>query len=243
MRLTPLALLLVVAPAPLLAQITTGEIAAVALRATYIAALPPLMSPAMIGRQLDGAQFAFRYGIREQDSVFTSAVAASAVFSIGMKSGVALTAGLVDADCFGCPPRVTAGVGGDMRVYEKSTVVRHGSDLTVALSGDAAWAQVPSEESAIGLSLGAPITLTLRGSGQEGVHFVSFLNPALGVGQVDLCPSGSPNCEDTGSRWLIGGGVGLWNPLVNISASLGVNYVFEDHSKPVYGITVIFGGR
>ena len=69
------------------------------------------------------------------------------------------------------------------------------------------------------------------------------LEDELGVGETDAgCPA-IGSCERTGTRWVLGGGVGLWNPMSNVSASVGINHVFLTDAKPIYGVNVVLGGR
>src|SRR5437870_911008 len=103
-----------------------------ALRATPIAALTPLMTPAMISRRMNGAQFALRYGLGDDQKTRTHSLAASGIFALGMQSSATLTAGVSDADCARCDPAPIISLGADARVYEGGDMVARGSALTVA---------------------------------------------------------------------------------------------------------------
>ena len=241
--LVPIVMLLLAAD--LSAQIgDVGDIRAfVALRATHIGALTPLMTPAMISRRLNGAQLGVRYGFREEFTTSTQAIAASGIFSIGMASSVSLTAGVSDAECADCSPAMMLGVGGDMRIYESGGVAGAPS-ISLALSGDFGYAQLkPGDEYALGLGIGAPFTLGFGASPQGGMRFAPFVTPMFGVGSTSGGCGGIGDCEDSGIRWMLGGGIGVWNPLTSISASLGVNHVFFENSRPVFGVNVQIGGK
>ena len=217
----------------------------VALRATPVGALTPMITPAMISRRLNGAQLALRYGFREEFDLRTQAIAASGVFSVGMASSISLTAGVSDAECFSCSPALLLGLGGDMRVYESGGIAGAPS-MSVAVSGDVGYAQLkPGDASAISLGVGAPITLTFGASPEGGMRFAPFVTPVFGIGAVSQdCPVGIGNCQDgSGTRWMLGGGIGVWNPLSSISASVGINHVFLEDSRPVFGVNVQIGGR
>src|SRR4051812_16311510 len=122
MRLALCTVLLAV-PAGLVHAQTNGDVRAfTALRASHIGALTPILTPAMMGRTLTGAQLGLRYGLRDESSVKTQTVAASGLFAIGMQSSLTLTAGVSDADCFDCTPALLLGLGGDMRIYQGGDV-------------------------------------------------------------------------------------------------------------------------
>lgn len=225
--------------------VTEGDARAfIALRATHIGALTPLMTPAMVGRRLNGAQLGLRYGLREENDLRTQGVAGSAIFALGMRSTVALTAGLTDADCFDCSPALMLGLGADARVYEGGDPLGTGSSLTIAISGDVGYAQLkPGDDQAFALGIGAPVTLSLATGGRESMHVVPYFTPVFGIGSTSE-PCGVLNdCRRNGTRWVLGGGIGVWNPLTSVSASIGVNQVMLSGARPVFGINVVFGGR
>ena len=221
-----------------------SDVAFVALRASHLGALTPLITPAMISRRLNGAQLGLRYGFREEFDLRTQAVALSGIFGLGLSSSVALTAGVTDADCFSCSPALMLGLGGDMRVYESGGVAG-GPAMSIAVSGDIGYAQLkPGDNTAVLLGVGAPVTLAFGATTEGGMRFAPFVNPAFGIGAitsdcpvVGSCPSGS------GTRWMLGGGIGVWNPLTSVSASVGVNHIFFEDSRPVFGVNVQIGGR
>ena len=155
--LIPLCAAVLVLPTPLAAQ--SGDTRAlIAIRATHLGALTPLVTPAMLSRRLNGMQLGLRYGWREEVGITTQAVAASGILGVGMASSVTLTAGVSDADCASCSPALMLGLAGDMRVFEAGDVVAGGSSLSVAVSGDLGYAQLkPSDETGIALGIGAPI--------------------------------------------------------------------------------------
>jgi hypothetical protein len=241
-RLIPLVVALLVPPPDATAQ--TGDARAlIALRATHIGALTPTITPAMLSRRLNGMQLGLRYGWHEEDGITTHAVAASGILGVGMTSSIALTAGVSDADCGPCSPALLLGIGGDMRVVEMGDVVAGGSSLSVAVSGDVGFAQLkPGDETGLALGIGAPVTLTFAAT-PDGLRFAPYVTPVFGVGSTSLGCSGLGECEESGTRFVIGGGIGVWNPLTSISASLGINHVMADGANPVFGVNVQIGGR
>lgn len=223
------------------AQVTADVRAAVALRATHIGALVPLMTPAMVSRRLNGAQLGLRYGLLDEGGVRTQAIAAAVTFLAGLESSVTLNAGVRDGDCGPCAPALMLGAGADMRIFERGAAT--GPQLSAAVAGDLGYAQLkPGDESAVAFSVGVPVSLSFATGGREGLHVVPFVTPGFGAGKTSD-PCLFPGCPQSGTRFLIGGGIGVWNPLSNLSASIGINQVVIEEAQPVFGVNVTFGGR
>lgn len=241
--LIPLGILCLAALMPAAAQ-TSGQRAFVSLRGSHIGALTPMMTPAMTSRRLNGAQLGLRYAFRDESGINTHAVAGSGIFAIGLASSFSLTAGVTDADCFGCDPGLMLGVGADTRVLESGDMAGRGSSFTVAVSGDVGYARLqPTDVSATTIGIGAPSTLTFGGT-PDGMRLAAFVTPVFGIGSTSWgCGLAPGNCEESGTRWVLGGGIGVWNPTSSISASVGVNHVFLEDAKPVFGVNVQIGGR
>lgn len=245
LRASTLIPLLVIPLCGVSAQTAAGDARAfAALRASHIGALTPLMTPAMISRRLDGAQLGIRYGLLDERGIRTNAVAGSGIFAAGLQSSITLTAGVSDADCAGCSPAMLLGLGADMRIMQATDILGAGSGsmLNVAVGGDVAYAQLkPGDDYALALGVGAPVTLLLGGGAEGGMRFAPYFTPVFGIAQTSTpCPSG---CDKSGTRWVLGGGIGVWNPLTNVSASAGISRVMLSGSKPVFGVNVVLGGR
>lgn len=241
-RLIPLCAGLLVLPAVSAAQ-SGDQRALIAIRATHIGALTPLVTPAMLSRRLNGMQLGLRYGWREEEGIGTQALALSGILGLGLASSVALTAGVSDADCSSCSPALMLGFGGDLRVVEMGDLMAGSASLTVAVGGEFGYAQLkPSDETGVALGISAPVTLTFAAT-QEGLRFAPFVTPLFGIGSTSLGCTGLTSCEESGIRFVLGGGVAVWNPLSVVSASLAVNYVFAEDGEPVYGVSVQLGGR
>ena len=213
----------------------------VALRTTHIGALTPMLSPVLVGQQLQSAQLGLRYGLQREADITTHAVAGSGIFGVGTASALGVHAGVSDADCADCAPEMMLGVSGEMRVFEVGDVFGAGSVLNVGVSGDVGYAQLKPDRSALALGVGAPMALNLNAGSATGMRIVPYFTPMLGVGQINDCGSGTGSCS--GTRVVLGGGVGIWNPATSISASLGINHVLLEGQDPVFGVNVVFGGR
>jgi hypothetical protein len=182
--------------------------------------------------------------VRWEDDINTYAYAASGVFNAGMQSSVTMTAGVLDSDCTGCPPALMLGAGGDMRLGEVADVIGDASQLTVGVSGDLGYSQLkPGNDYALTLAVGAPLALTIGSGGPEGMRISPFFTPVFGVGQTSTpCMNTVTTCSKSGVRWVLGGGIGFWSPMSNISASIGVNQVVLSGARPMYGVNVMIGG-
>jgi hypothetical protein len=246
MRTPVLPILLLAWAAPsAAAQTSAGDARAFdALRASHIGALTPLMSPPMINRRLNGAQLAIRYALRDERGVRTHSVAGSGIFSLGLKSSLGITAGVTDGDCVDCAPALLIGIGGDMRIYEIGDFGGPGSNLSVSVSGDFGYAQIkPGDDHAFAFGIGAPLSMSFAAGGREGLHFVPYFTPIFGIGQRDISCPVNTDCQLSGTRLVMGGGIGVWNPMTSISASVGVNHVVLAGALPVFGVNVMIGGR
>jgi hypothetical protein len=216
--------------------------AALALSLTPIGALTPPMSAAMVGRQLRGGQFGVRYGFRE-DREF-QALAATGVFALGLRSTVSITAGATDADCIGCEIALSAGLGADYRLLGVGEPAGRGTAFSISISGDAGYARVkPGDADAFAFGVGAPITFSYALGGKESMHVVPYFTPVFGMGSTNGPCVLVLDCDKSGTRWVLGGGIGIWNPLSIVSISIGVNKVMWSDSDPLYGINAVFGGR
>jgi hypothetical protein len=222
------------------AQSVSDAGAFAALRASHIGSLTPLLTPAMSGRHVNGAQLGIRYGLRDEDGQRTHGIAAAAIFGVGLAGSATLTAGFTQ--CAGCSSALVLGGGGDMRVFERGDLLGSGSSLAIGVSGELGYAQLKPNGDAIALGIGAPVTVTF-GATTQGMRIAPFFTPTFGVGQVGACPVQVTRCGGNGQRWVMGGGIGFWNPLTSVSASLGVNQVMLSIARPVFGVNVVLGGR
>ena len=217
--------------------------AAVALQSTHIGAFAPLMSPSMIMRRLNGAQLGLRYGLMHDNDINTQAIAAHVTWVAGLQSSITLNGGVLDSDCRGCAPALMLGAGADMRVAELGDAAGDASQFTIAVGGDIAYATLePSNEHALALGVSAPVTLSMGSGGRDALRFVPYFTPTFGVGETSA-PCAPVSCPRSGTRFMLGGGLGIWNPTSNLSASIGINQVLITGAQPVYGINVAFGGR
>src|SRR6185295_19441475 len=177
-----------------------------------------------------------RYGLMNDNNVNSQAIAASVTWVAGLQSSFTLNAGVLDADCNACPPALLLGAGADMRVAELGDPAGDASQLTISVGGDMGYGQLkPGDDHALALGVSAPVTLSLGSGGRDGLRFVPYFTPTFGVGETSTeCLPVS--CSRNGTRFLLGGGLGVWNPTSNFSASIGISQVMISGAQPVYGI-------
>jgi hypothetical protein len=221
--------------------------AAQALIVSPIGAITPLMSPGMIGRHLDGVQLAFRYSYRQEDpDIYTQGGALTATFSPSLRSSVSISAGMRDANCTSCAGQPMLGAGADMRVYEGANFVGRGTGVSLSVSGDVGYGRLTgSGLNAFSLGIGTPVTASYANGGQEALHVVAFATPIFGIGQVNDAGCLIPGCDSdpNGTRFVLGGGLGIWNPMTSLSAFIGLNRVMDESQKTIYGVGIVIGGR
>jgi hypothetical protein len=152
-----------------------------------------------------------------------------------VKSGKAdfgLSAGYDNLSCNGCGGSFVAGA-----VYEGSLKqsTGTGSIFTLGLSGRLGYARSSfTDESASfwSASIGLPLSFAF-GHG-AGTRIVPFLTPAFGAGHV------GSGVDETGVRFLVGGGVGIVNQGSGIGVTLGAQRVIIDGGRFVFGLGLSF---
>jgi hypothetical protein len=235
-------------------------IAYLALSVTPAGALPPLLTRSMAGgpRTLGGPgsgtstglgvfQVAARYGYGriptdspDEDARYNTFVG-TALYSAGEAATITGSVGLLDPTCSGadCGSQWVFSVGGDVALGGTTLGATPTSPrLTVGLNGEIGYT---SEEdvTAVSAVAGVPLSVVL-GSGQTKI--VPYLVPAFGFGRARL-EAGDP--EESATRFLLGGGIGLMNiaSLVNVSAGFQKIFfsAFDVSSKTTFGLAVTIG--
>lgn len=146
------------------------------------------------------------------------------------RGDVALQMGYLATSCAVCEGHFVAGATVEGSVYQLalSEHARFGIGLRAQ-----AGVGVPSGGTLWSGTFGIPLSLSASGSGQ--LRIVPFVTPAIGVGRV----SGGGDSE-TGSRFMLSGGIGLLNIGRGINLHVGVHKVFIDRGKAVFGAGIGF---
>ncbi len=238
-KLSPLvaaAMLVVASKAP--AQSFSDAAAYSALMRTAVAGLPPIATSTILGEHQNGAAFSARYGNVSGGELTRSLnnFTATALLSGGGASSVSLTAGA------STPSRgssaLVLGIGGDTRLSDvPMSDSRNGMLLRVGLNGEFGYSK-PSGATFLAGSVGLPLSLISRGSRNE-MHIVPFLTPAFGFGDFD--PDGGDS--GSGSKFMLGGGLGIFNPTSSVALNLAFQHVFVDGGQTEFGLGLVLGGR
>jgi hypothetical protein len=217
---------------------TPGEVLNyLAFASTPAGALPPMLTNTLIDRLQNGASLALRYGqLGSGDfNPTASSFAATGILPAGLGASFRLTAGVNDASCSGCNPELMLGVGGDYRLLGSTMGNTASSPLfTVSLDGELGFGKPSSGQYWSGV-VGAPIALVQRGSGMQ---FVPFITPAFEFSETNF--SGS---SDSGSGLMLGGGLGVYNMLSNVTVNVGLQHAFMNGARNVIGLNLLIGGK
>jgi hypothetical protein len=230
-------LLLAAGAATLRAQTLDEVLTYGAIASTPVGALPPMLTNTMIDRLQNGASFAVRYGHLD-GSDFVPAIHGIGVTGIlpaGLGSTITVTGGMTIGDCDGCKAELMLGVGGDLRLTGMSMGTTSTSPLfTVSLAGDVGYGNADPGSFFSGY-VGVPVALVQRGSGMQ---FVPFITPGFSFARTS---SGSET--SSGSGFMLGGGLGIYNSLTNVTVNVGVQHVFISSAQTMIGLNLIVGGK
>jgi hypothetical protein len=249
---------------PLAAQ-TTDELATyAALVGTPQGGLPPLMTHTISGAAQRSPQFAMRYGYvsnvlspfqekfmdpqdgRPQRSL--NQYAATVLLPLGLGSTVSLSAGGVSMHCDECHTYLTVSGAGDYRFFERAFgAAQDGSRVTFGVNGELAYGRAKAggllSGNVVTGTVGAPVGVIVRTGGTTGMRIVSFLTPALGFANVSGGEGAGGTPASSGTRFMLGGGVGVFNPESNIQVSIGLQQVFINSADTQIGLSISLGGR
>lgn len=211
----------------------------VALMRTAVTGLPPIATSTMLGERQNGVELGIRYGNVSGGDLTPSLnnFGATAIFGSSGTSSISLTAGVSS------PGRGSSslmlGIGGDMHLTDASmSDARNGMVLRVGLNGEFGYGS-PSHATLLAGSVGLPLSLISRGGARDEMRIVPFLTPAFGFGDFD------PSVGDSGSgsHFVLGGGVAIYNRTSSVALNLGFQNVFVDGGHTEFGLGLILGGR
>ena len=213
------------------AQDIGDVVAYAALVSTPAAGLAPVPASYMTGERLTSVGIAARYGRMSDQGITRNAFAADVSFPLG-KGSAGLVAGYLNNSCDACSGYFVAGA------HAEAPLVSAGSPnsglFTAGLSGTLGLAK-PTGGTALTLSADLPLAVSIAAG---RAHVVPFIAPGFGFGRV----SGGGESE-SGTRFMLGGGVGLMDIAPGLGVSLGAKQVFLDGAKTVFGASVSWLGR
>jgi len=190
----------------------------------------------MLNRTMSKPDFSARYGHMSLDGASINTFDARVGFAAGTKATVGVNAGYQAISCdLGCDGHFIAGVNAEGRL--SSMDLGTGADaaqLTIGLNTDAGFG-TRSGTTVFGITAGLPVALA---SGSSTLKIAPFLTPALGWGH--LSDSGD---SESGTRFLLGGGVAILSPTSGLDVNLGFQKVFIDSGEMIFGLSLTFGVR
>ena len=233
------------------AQVISSDFGAYrALVGTPMGALPPVMTSTILGSLQRTTQFAIRYGYlsglanpgtNTSNKAGANNVAASVVVPMSIGSTVTGTAGIwfptkVDVDG-NRQASLLLGLGGDYRLG--SAPVGDAPDspiLMIGLDGELGYAK-PRDATLWSAGVGVPVGFVTRGTGMQ---IATFAIPTIGFGNYHASDALGGQTF-SGTRYSVGGGVGVYNPASTVSVNLGFQHVFIGGSATVVGVVLSLG--
>jgi len=217
---------------------SVGDLAAyVALSATPVGAMTPVVSSAMLGRTAQGYSIAGQYGhLSDNGAGFNSFGATVSMplsgISVGGSFGFLSPSGNT-----GLKSNMMLGLNAESNLGAWALTDGKNANLfTLGLRGDFGYANpddgAGSNATALSLSAGAPVALVLKNG---DMTFAPFVTPGFGWGRV-----GENGASESGTRFMMGAGLGLTHRN-GWGVSVGMQKIFIDQSKSVFGLNVSYG--
>lgn len=226
----------VIGTSPAGAQSAGDDAAYFAIVSAPQGAVPPILSEPMLDRVMRSMDVALRYGHVALDGGSLNSYDVRLGFPLGAKAMFGVNAGYQDLSCRGrCDGHVIAGANIEGRLT--SMLVGRGADaakLTIGLNGEAGLGR-RTDITVVGFTAGLPIALL---AGTPTLRIAPFLTPAIGLGHVTNDGDG-----ETGTRFLLGGGVTFESLTSGIGANVGFQKVFLDQGKTMFGVSLVLRPR
>lgn len=228
-----LALLTFASSSPVVAQSEQDIIAYFTLVGTPQGGLPPVLSNAMLDRSMTAPDLALRYGHISTAGTDFNNLGATLGIPAGPKAMVGVTAGVEALSCSGCKAHFIAGANAEGRLA--SSVLGTGSDaarLNIGLNGEFGFGK-PEGTTLVSLSAGLPVALV---AGGPNLKIAPFLTPGIGWGR-----SSDNTGSESGTRFMLGGGVAIQSTTSSVGANFGFQKVFINGGDMMFGVNVTFG--
>lgn len=217
---------------------SVGDIAGyVALSATPVGAMTPVVSSAMLGRIAKGYTISGQYGHLSDDAAgFNSFGATVSMPLSGFSLGGSL--GFMSPSAQGSKSNLMLGANAETNLGAWALGQGKNSNLfTLSARGDFGWAN-PDDGSgnnsvtAMSMSAGVPVALVLKNG---DMTWAPFVTPGLGWGRLS-----AQGASESGSRFMMGAGLGVTHRN-GWGASVGMQKVFIDQGKTVFGLNLSYG--
>jgi hypothetical protein len=220
-------------PASVSAQSASQAAAALALTFSPSAGLTQHVTPLMAGEAQSKTSFAVRYGRISEEGTSFNNFAITGAMPVSEAATVSLTAGMRHNSIEGGESSndIIFGLGGDMMLGQ--TALGEGDNaakFVYGLNADLGYSKVKSLNDANALTgrIGAPLSLSF-GAG-ETAKIVPYVAPSFGFGRLS-----AEGESESGSRFIIGAGVGVNQISERISFNVGIQKVMIENGKTLFG--------
>jgi hypothetical protein len=222
-------------PAVLAAQSDKAFIAYFTLLETPPGALPPTLSMPMVNRLMTSTDVSLRYGYTSLSGVSLHTLGLTVGVPAGTKAAIGLTAGYqgVRCDGGGCDGHFVASAKAEGRLSSSPLGTTPNSPvLNFGLNGEFGFGK-PSGGSLYSITAGVPIALVAN---SPTLRIAPFLTPGFGFGSAH-----GGGESQSGTRFLLGGGLTIQNMRNAIAVNLGFQKIFIDQGDTMVGLSVSFG--
>ena len=212
---------------------SVGDIAGyVALSATPVGAMTPVVTSAMLGRIAKGYSIVGQYGHVSDNALGYNSFGASVSMPV---SGFSLggTFGFMSPSAQGAKSNMMLGLNAETNLG--AWALSDGKDanlFTLSARGDFGWAN-PQDLGLLSFSASAPFALVLKSG---SMTWAPYVTPGFGWGRVS--PTGAASVS--GTRFMMGGGLGVTHAN-GWGLSLGMQKIFIDQGKTAFGLNVSYG--
>jgi hypothetical protein len=212
---------------PAQAQDVSDLAAFLGLSTTPYGALPAVVSPGMTGAK--GQVWDLRYGRFSQDGGATfSAFGLGGNFGVGARGRLGIDVGYqtCDEDCDGS---IMAGVDYNINlVQHRLGAAADASSMIIGFRPALGYGK-PEDITSMSLTAEFPISMTFKVGTRT--HMVPFLSPALGWGRIS-----ADDESESGTKTVLGGGLGFTNVVGNIGVNLGFRKIFVEDAPTQWGL-------
>lgn len=218
---------------------SVGDLAGyVALSATPVGAMTPVVSSAMLGRIAKGYSVTGQYGhLSDNGAGFNSFGASVSMPLSGFSLGGSL--GFMSPSAQGSKSNLMLGANAETNLGAWALSEGKNANLfTMSLRGDLGWANpddgtgTNNSITALSFSAGAPFALVLKNG---DMTWAPFVTPGLGWGRLS-----ANGTSESGTRFMMGAGLGMTHRN-GWGVSVGMQKVFIDQGKTVFGLNLSYG--
>lgn len=217
------------------AQSQSAAIGYLTLLSTPAGGLSPIVRQWMLADPSHGVAIETQWGHMSGDGGSLNAFTIGAAIPIAAgRADIGFAAGFQKPSCDqgSCDGHFLASTSIDGRVIQS---LMGDATFTLGMSAKVGFAK-PTDATVWSASASIPLSLAV--GRKNGLQFVPFLSPGFGWGSV----SGGGNSA-SGSRFMLGGGLGLVGESAGVGLTLGAQKVFVDGGKVVFGAGLTLSHR